>query len=457
MAQSRRTFLKLATGSIAAMQAQPTAGRLPNFIMLFADDMGYGDLGCYGSPNNRTPNLDRMAEEGIRFTSFYTAAAVCTPSRVGLLTGRNPVRAGLPNNLGPDSKGGLPLTEITLAQLLKQRGYKTMAIGKWHLGHNPQEYMPTSRGFDSYLGLLYSNDMIPPFVKTEHPLHLYRNTEPVELMTDQSNLTERYTDEGLKFIKSAAKSPFFLYLPYAMPHLPVSTSKRFQNQSRGGPYGDVIEAIDWSVGEILKTVKDLGLERDTMIVFASDNGPWLNLPKRMLQQGNEPWHTGSKGLLRGSKGTTYEGGPRVPGIMRWPGVIPARQISSDMASTMDILPTFVKAAGGTLPIDRVYDGYDLMQHLRGRARSPRKVNHYFLGNVLEGIREGAWKLRYAYPVRMEDDPPPKGPPVLELFNLDFDPAERYNVYADNKEKAADLLVQMRTLAAGLHAKMHGEL
>ena len=456
MSHSRRNFLKMVAGSVATMQAQPTAGRLPNFIILFADDMGYGDLGCYGSPNIRTPNLDRMAEEGIRFTSFYVAAPVCTPSRVGLLTGRYPVRAGLPNNLGPDSKGGLPLTEITMAQMLKQRGYKTMAIGKWHIGHNPQEYLPTSRGFDSYLGLLYSNDMIPPFVKTEHPLHLYRNTEPIELLTDQTNLTERYTDEALKFIKAAGKNPFFLYLPYAMPHLPVSTSKRFQNQSRGGHYGDVIETIDWSAGEILKTVKEQGLERDTMIVFASDNGPWHNLPKRMLAQGNEPWHTGSKGLLRGAKASTYEGGQRVPGIVRWPGVIPARQINSDLASTLDLLPTLVKAAGGTLPVDRFYDGFDLMPTLRGRARSPRTTFHYFLGNVLEGIREGAWKFRLAYPVKTEDEPAPTGPPKPELFNLDFDPAEQYNVYADNRDIAARLLVKMRTLASTLHAKMHGE-
>ncbi len=450
----RRNFLKAVCGSAtSAAFAQPPR-RLPNFVILFADDMGYSDLACYGHPTIKTPNLDRMAEEGMRFTSFYAAAPVCTPSRVGLLTGRYPLRAGQPNNLGPDSTDGLRLNEILLPQLLKQRGYKTMAIGKWHLGHNPSEYLPTKRGFDSYFGLLYSNDMIEPFVKTKHPLHLMRNEEPIELMDDQSMLTERYTDEAIKFIKSAGKNPFFLYLPYAMPHLPVSTSVRFRNRSRAGHYGDVIETIDWSAGEILRTLKEQGIDNDTMVLFASDNGPWHNLPARMLQKGNEPWHTGTKGLLRGAKGTTYEGGQRVPGIFRWPGVIPPRQTSADMASTLDVLPTIVKAAGAALPTDRVYDGSDLLPGLRSGSGFARKTFYYFRGATLEGVREESWKLRMAYPVQGEADPQPAGPPIPELFNLDYDPAEQYNVWDRNKERGEILLAKMKTMAKELGSKMH---
>jgi arylsulfatase A-like enzyme len=446
---TRRSFLQLAAAAPAVAQ---TASRRPNFIVLFADDMGYGDLSCYGNPTVRTPNLDRMAEEGMRFTSFYAAAPVCTPSRVGLLTGRYPVRAGLPNNLGPDSKGGLPLSEITMAQVLKTRGYRTMAIGKWHLGHDPKEYLPTSRGFDSYLGLLYSNDMIPPFVKTTRPLELYRDTEPVERMTDQSRLTERYTEEALRFIRASGKNPFFLYLPYAMPHLPVSAPEGRRGKSRAGLYGDVIETIDWSAGRILDTVKELGLDRDTMVVFASDNGPWHNLPARMLQQGNEPWHTGTKSLLRGAKGTTYEGGPRVPGIVRYPGVVPARQVCADPASTLDLLPTLAAFAGAEMPKDRVYDGFDLGATLRGKAPSPRTTFHYFLGAQLQGIREGAWKFRYARPWAGEGATATE-PPQRELFHLDHDPAEQYNVAARYPETAAKLEAKMRAFAAELKAQI----
>ena len=307
---SRRRFLELAAALPAAAAAP--AKRPPNIIVLFADDMGYGDLACYGHPTLRTPNIDRMAEEGTRFTSFYAAAPVCTPSRVGLLTGRYPVRAGQPNNLGPDSKGGLPLSEVLIPQVLKTRGYKTKAIGKWHLGHQPKEHLPTSRGFDSYLGLLYSNDMIPPWVKTNRPLQLYRDTEPIETITDQSNLTEIYTAEALRFIRSARGGPFFLYLPYAMPHLPVSAPQRMRGRSRAGLYGDVIETLDWSAGEILRTVKEQGLDSNTMVIFATDNGPWHNLPRRMLQKGVEPWHTGTKNLLRGAKGTDLRRRPARP-------------------------------------------------------------------------------------------------------------------------------------------------
>lgn len=388
--------------------------------------MGYGDLSCYGHPNIQTPNLDRLAAEGIRFTSGYAAASVCTPSRVGLLTGRYAKRAGLPNNLGPESTGGLPLTEITIAQQLKSQGYKTAAIGKWHIGHSPKEYLPTSRGFDQYLGLLYSNDMIPPWVKTDRPLQLWRNNDAIEPVTDQSLLTERYTDEAIDFIRKSEANPFFLYLPYAMPHLPVSAPASRRGRSRAGLYGDTIETLDWSAGRIVDELKTRGIDNNTLVVFASDNGPWHDLPPRMLAQGVEAWHTGSKSLFRGAKGTTYEGGHRVPFLARWPGTIPAGRISSEMVSTLDFFPTFSAAAGAKVPTDRIYDGYNLLPTLKGQGPSPRDNYKYFLGKNLQAIRQGPWKYRQA-----GDNPP-------ELYHLDFDPAEQYNVLNRNPGIAQSL-------------------
>jgi len=420
---TRREILQLG-GATAAAQTLPQTK--PNIIVLFADDMGYGDLSCYGHPNIQTPNLDRLANEGVRFTSGYAAASVCTPSRVGLLTGRYAKRAGLPNNLGPESLGGLPLSEITIAQQLKSQGYKTAAIGKWHIGHSPKEYLPTNRGFDQYLGLLYSNDMIPPWVKTDRPLHLWRNNDAIEPVTDQSQLTERYTGEALNFIRNSSGNPFFLYLPYAMPHLPISAPASRRGRSRAGLYGDTIETLDWSAGQILNELKSRNIDNNTLVVFASDNGPWHDLPPRMLAQGVEPWHTGSKSLLRGAKGTTYEGGHRVPFLARWPGTIPGGRISSEMVSTLDFFPTFSAAAAAKVPTDRVYDGYNLLPTLKGQATSPRDNYKYFLGADLQAIRQGPWKYRQAG----------KNPP--ELFHLDFDPAEQYNVHDRNPHIAHSL-------------------
>jgi arylsulfatase A-like enzyme len=452
MSVSRRQFLKrsAALGGGAAVSGQAQQRR-PNFIILFADDMGWSDLACYGHPTLRTPNLDRMAEEGTRFTQFYAAASVCTPSRVGLLTGRYSVRAGQPNNTGPDTNGGLPLSEILLPQVLKPLGYRTMAIGKWHLGYRPAPYLPTNRGFDSYFGLPYSNDMIPPWVKTQVPLHLYRNLDPVREVKDQSRLTEMYTDEALKFIRESGDSPFFLYVPYAMPHLPVSASEQRRGRSRAGLYGDVIETLDWSAGEILRTLKERNLDQNTMVVFTSDNGPWHNLPKRMLAEGVEPWHTGTKGLLRGAKGTTYEGGVRVPAILRWPGVIRPREVSMELASALDLFPTIVRAAGAKLPEDRVYDGYDLMEMLRNGGKSPRNEFYYVRGAVLEGVREGSWKYRFARRNVAEGNP--GDPPAPELFHLDWDPAEQYNMYERNPDLGRRLAAKTAAFAKEIGATL----
>ncbi len=422
---NRRQLLSSVAG---LQQAVPGRGvRKPNFIVLFADDMGYGDLGCYGHPNIRTPHLDRMANEGMRFTSGYAAASVCTPSRVGLLTGRYAKRAGLPSNLGPDSVGGLPLSEITLGQQLKGAGYRTMAIGKWHIGHNPQSYLPRQRGFDEYLGLLYSNDMIPPWVKTEKPLELWRNNEVVERVGDQSRLTERYGQEAVRFIRESGRNPFFLYMPFAMPHLPVSAPVERRGKSRAGLYGDTIETLDAVVGDILREVNQRGLERDTLVLFASDNGPWHELPGRMLANGVEPWDTGSKSLLRGAKGTTWEGGHRVPFLARWTGRIPGGRVSSEMVSTLDYFPTLSAAAGVAMPEGRVYDGHNLLPLLEGRTeKSPRTDYLYYLGARLEAVREGPWKYRQV------------GEGKGELFHLDRDPAEMYDVAGREPEVAMRL-------------------
>ena len=454
----RRRFLQLTgigaaaavTGAARSVAQDGRAGR-PNLIVVFTDDMGYGDLSCYGHPTIRTPNLDRMAAEGVRLTSFYAAAPFCTPSRVALLTGRYPVRTGQYGNLGPNSKGGLSTNEVTMADALKELGYRTMCIGKWHLGHTAG-YRPTERGFDHFFGLPYSNDMIPPWVQTDQPMHLFRDTQPVEQHpVDQDTLTERYVAEATNFIRSSRGQPFFLYLPHSMPHLPVRTSDQFRGRSRAGLYGDVIETIDWGMGEILQTLKEQGLDENTMVVFTSDNGPWLNLPSRMLQEGNERWHAGSPALLRGHKGNTYEGGMRVPCIARWPGSIPAAQVSADIASTLDLFTTLVETAGGIVPQDRPIDGKNILPFLQGTTPSPVTEFLYCRSNHLEAVREGKWKLRLSRHAR--GDLPKDEPLTPELFDLDVDPSEQYNV-ADRRPGVVErLAARLRAAGAELGAKV----
>ena len=420
----RRKFLGMMGAGASALaasnlaQAQPDSdGNPPNFIIIFTDDMGYGDLSCYGHPTIQTPRLDQMAEEGAKLTSFYAAAPVCSPSRAALNTGRYPVRCGMPGNTGPGSDRHLPLSEITLAQALKQKDYRTMCIGKWHLGHAKDEYFPLARGFDQFYGLPYSNDMRKPWVNTNVPLKLYRNNEPIEHPVNQDTLTKRYTREAVKFIKESAGSPFFLYLPHSMPHLPVHASDRFRGTSEAGLYGDVIEELDWSTGRILDALKEAGVDDNTLVVFTSDNGPWLNLPDRMLQEGNERWHAGSPGPLRGAKATTYEGGMRVPMIARWPGEIPAGHLTSELATTMDMFPTLCRLAEVDLPDDRTIDGNDIMPLLRGEEESsPNDRFYYFRGRRLEAVRDDTWKLRQ--PGKNKEP---------ELYHIERDVAEAYNI------------------------------
>lgn len=444
---------------------QPSAESLPsdqppNIILIFADDLGYGDLSCYGHPTIHTPRLDQMAREGIKMTSFYAAASVCTPSRAALMTGRYPMHVGLPGNLGPESEGGLSKEERTLAEALKEQGYRTAAYGKWHLGSVPG-YMPTDRGFDEYLGLLYSNDMMPPWVNTDRPLQLYRNDQPRdEQPVDQTTLTQRYTDAAIEFIRSSKGQPFFVYLPHSMPHLPVYASEAFSGKSAGGRYGDVIEEIDANVGRLLDVLKEEGLDENTLVVFTSDNGPWRNMPPRMYTtEPVEKWHGGTTGSLFGAKATSYEGGYRVPAIIRWPGKIPTRQVSAQLATTMDIHATILEVAGATAPSKQL-DGANIWPLLAEGGNSPHEHYFYFTGRRLDGVRGKKWKLRIAPPADGWNSPElhtGKEPVELTLFNLMDDPFEQFNLAEDHPEIVETLRKKMVEFAGKTGARLAFEI
>lgn len=425
-------------GVVVSAHAAETKSK-PNLVIIFADDLGYGDLGCYGHPTIRTPNLDRMALEGQRYTNAYVAASVCTPSRAGLMTGRLPVRSGMCHSerrvLFPDSAGGLPASEITVARALKQQGYTTGCIGKWHLGHLPQ-YLPPRHGFDFYFGLPYSNDMdnrsgkgresiVHPKVEYFH-VPLMRNDKVIERPADQTTLTRRYTSEAIGFIKKNKDKPFFLYFPHTFPHVPLFASEKFLGTSKRGLYGDAVEELDWSVGQVLQTLRDEGLAKNTLVIFTSDNGPWLV----QNQLG------GSAGLLRNGKGSTWEGGMREPFLAWWPGRVPAGKTVHDLVSTLDLLPTLVTLAGGQPPRDRVLDGSDLSPVLFGTGPSPRDSMFFYRGETLYAVRKGAYKAHFitedAYGrdrKRTEHNPP-------VLYNLDHDPSERFDIAKDHPEVIA---------------------
>ena len=415
-------------------------------IIIYLDDLGYGDLECYGHPLIKTPNINQLARSGMRFTSFYAPSAVCTPSRAGLLTGRYPVR-NAPFNFGPESKTGLPLSEITLANMLGEAGYQTAAIGKWHLGHLP-EYLPTSRGFHSFYGLPYSNDMILPWcpwLNESDKLMLYQNASAIsEVGKQQTNLTIDYHHQALAFIEENQAKPFFLYLAHSMPHLPISTSESFTGVSAAGLYGDVVETIDWTVGELVRSLKTWGLERNTLIIFTSDNGPWHNLPERMLQDGIKPWHTGSTGMLRGAKATTYEGGFRVPAIISWPGQIPAGQTNDDIVSGIDLFPTLAEICGADLPEGREIDGLSIWPLLKGESRASRTTFIYSKEKTVQAIRKNEWKLRYTEQAG------------LELYNLELDPSEQYNRAEELPALSRELLTELQAFAAETEADIYSE-
>lgn len=425
----------------------------PNIVLIFMDDLGYGDLGVTGALQYQTPNINKLAHEGLRFTNFLTAQAVCSASRSALLTGCYPNRIGFSGALMPTATVGINHNETTIAELLKQKGYATAIAGKWHLGHHKQ-FLPLQHGFDEYLGLPYSNDMWPvgfdgvPAKVGESkfqypPLPLIKNNETVEIikdLNDQATLTQRYTNFAVNFIQKNSKKPFFLYLPHSMPHVPIAASKNFKGKSKQGLYGDMMMELDWSVGEVMKALKASGIDKNTLVIFTSDNGPWLNF-------GN---HAGSSGGLREGKGTIFEGGHRVPCIMRWPGVISAGEITNKLSATIDILPTIASVCNAKLPNNQI-DGLDILPILQNKvADSPRKYFYYYYNkNALKAVRRDDWKLVLPHPSRSyekylpaNDGFPGKtdenNPMPLALYDLRRDPAERYDVQTLYPEVVAEL-------------------
>lgn len=408
---------------------------LPNIIFIFADDLGYGDLGCYGVTDIKTPNIDKIAENGIRFTEFYSVSPVCSPSRFGLMTGRYPVRDGVHNGVFfPESWTGMDTSEVTMAQMLKDADYATGIVGKWHLGHHRQ-FLPLQRGFDEYFGIPYSNDM-------EAIVYL-RGNEVVDQDVDQSQNVKKYTEEALGFIEDHQEEPFFLYLPHSMPHVPIYASEEFTGSSERGLYGDVIQEIDWSVGQVVSKLQELDLEENTIIVFTSDNGPWLT----MIELG------GSSGTLRSGKQTTFEGGTRVPCVVQWKEKIKPGQVIEGMHNMMDWFPTFANLTGGKIPEDRPIDGENITSTLLANGkREGRKLAYYsHRTGDLAAFRSGNWKLklpmknlyhgRYSY-----EGEPAHG---LLLFNLEEDPGEENNLASEYPEKVKELEKEIEVFKASL--------
>ena len=400
----------------------PIWDRPPNFVILFADDMGYGDWDRGGHPTIQTPNLNRMADQGVRLTQFYSGNRVCSPSRSALLTGRNCIRTGVIHVFFPPDTRGMAVEEITIADALKPLGYSTACIGKWHLGCT-HEFRPLRQGFDYYYGILYSNDM-------ENP-DIWRNDRMIEHPSDQTTLTRRYTEEAVAFIEREKDKPFLVYLPYTMPHVPLFASEKFLGTSLRGLYGDVIEEIDWSVGQIMDTLDRLGLSGNTLMMVTSDNGPWM---ARNLRGG-------SAGLLRGAKGDTWEGGMREPFIARWPERLPAGMVSSAVGSVLDFLPTCVTLAGGRVPQDRPIDGIDLMPTLEGKDR-PERTIYFYERQHLNAVRRGKWKLHFRYYDHSKGGYQRKAnwavPEVPLLFDLEEDPGERFDLAAEQPQVVSRL-------------------
>jgi len=406
------TVALLALLTLAAFVAPAAAAeKSPNLVLIFTDDQGYQDIGCFGSPLIKTPNLDQMAKEGRRFTDFYVGSPVCSASRATLMTGCYCQRVGVTGVFFPNrSRKGLNPNEITVAEVLKDKGYATACVGKWHLGDEPC-FLPTRQGFDSYYGIPYSNDMrITRDGKSGPPL--MRDEEIIEHPADQTTLTKRYTEEAVKFIEANKDGPFFLYMPHTMPHVPLFASEDFKGKSDRGIYGDTIEEIDWSVGQIMETLKRCGVDDNTLVVYTCDNGPWLSKGA-----------AGGCALpLRDGKFTTYEGGMRSPCIVRWPGKVPAGTDCSEIAATMDILPTFAALADGKVPDDRVIDGKDITPLLLGEkgAKSPHD-NYVFRGSA---VRQGPWKLYLSARSTVKSRPAGKCP---QLYNLADDISETTNL------------------------------
>ena len=432
--------------SITAQTKQ--VSQKPNIIIVFTDDQGYADVGVYGAKGFTTPHIDKMAKEGMKFTDFYVASSVCSPSRAGLLTGCYPQRVGIPGVLFPErentewdpgdrkTKTGLHKDETTIAEMLQANGYATACFGKWHLGHH-KPFMPLQQGFDEYFGLPYSNDMRPGKKpgKTPYPkLPLIKGNDVFRYMEDdQSTLTTEYTEHAVDFIKRNKDQPFFMYVAHSMPHIPLYASDKFKGHSEKGIYGDVIEEIDWSVGQINNTLKELELEENTLVIFTSDNGPWLVFGE----------HGGSSDPLREGKFTTFEGGQRVPCIMKWPAQIPGGIECNQIASTLDFLPTIANISGAQLPEKKI-DGHNIMGLMKGKrnAKSPREEFFFYKGWKLEAIRSGSWKLHmphaYNHVIHSEEGNVHGRKNIrskieLSLFDLSTDIGEQNNVAKDHPE------------------------
>jgi len=439
---------------VPAITSLAAGQRPPNVVLIYCDDLGWGDLGCFGNPRIRTPNIDRLARQGTRFTSFYVAQAVCSASRAALLTGCYANRLGIHGALGPKQKIGLHPDEMTLAEVLKPGGYATAIVGKWHLGR-PVELLPTRQGFDEYFGLPYSNDMWPQnpnAAKNAYPpLPLIDGERVIEEMPDQSQLTRRYTERAVSFIDRNASRPFFLYLAHSMPHVPLFVGSRFAGRSRQGLYGDVIEEIDASVGEVLKALRRHRIEDDTLVIFTSDNGPWLSYGD----------HAGSAGPFREGKGTSFEGGIRVPCVMRWPGHIPKGRTNDTPLMTIDVLPTVARLAGAALP-PRTIDGLDVWPILRGDRGATNPHPAYFIyynqGDLL-AVRSGDWKLFFPHTSQTLAGRPggtngiaaryQQLPVGTELYHLRRDPGETRNVIGEHPEVAARLTALAETARSEL--------
>ncbi|WPR73650.1 sulfatase [Algoriphagus sp. NG3] len=413
----------------------------PNIILIFADDMGYGDLGVYGATAWKTPNLDQLAADGILFTQFYVPHAVCSASRAALLTGTYANRLEIFGALDHTAKHGLNPEETTIAEMLKANGYATGMVGKWHLGHQAP-FLPTEQGFDSYYGLPYSNDMWQhhPEAKDYYPpLPLYRNTDVIDTLDDQSMLTTHYTDEAIKFIEKSKNEPFFLYFAHSMPHVPLFVSDKFKGKSGQGLYGDVMMEIDWSVGQVRSKIEELGLSDNTIIIFTSDNGPWLSYGD----------HAGLTGGLKEGKGTSWDGGIREPGIFVWPDHFPAGKVEEQAAMTIDILPTLAEITGSKLP-ELPIDGRSILPILEGKEMAPKAYFAYYNTNELQAVIYGQWKLVLPHSYRsipeetiMRDDGIPVKYHMLNLekaalFDLRNDPNETTDVSTSNPEVLAKL-------------------
>jgi len=433
------SFILYNCQKISQKNTEEIGSKKPNIIIIFTDDQGYQDVGCYGSPNIKTPNLDNMAKEGLKLTNFYVAQAVCSASRAGLLTGCYPNRLGIDGAFGPNSKKGLNLSEVTIAELLKEKGYKTAHYGKWHLGDNPK-FMPRKQGFDDYFGILYSGDMWPYHpqqgtIFNFGPLPLYENETILDTLQEQSMLTTQITEKSVDFIKKNKDNPFFLYVAHPQPHVPLFVSDKFKGKSERGLYGDVIMEIDWSVGQILETLKSLNIDDNTLVIFSSDNGPWLSYGD----------HSGSALPLREGKGTTLEGGQRVPCIIRYPDQIEGGSVSDEPMMTIDVLPTIAQITNAKLPENKI-DGKSMWDIWTGKSNeNPQEAYFfYYRVNELHSVRYKNWKMYFPHKYRTLNGKAggTNGFPVdyeynvmnsIELYNLDTDIIETNDVAEDYPE------------------------